>query len=124
MKVIIDGVEYDAAQQPFIGDLRLIKKEFGFGWGTVMARMQQLDIEVGVGALLDDDDFLDALVAWMWMIRRRAGQSDLTRAQAEAVALDQIQWVSESADERDADPTQASDQTGSDQDGANLVAVS
>lgn len=123
MKVVIDGTEYDASLQPFIGDLRLIKKEFGFGWGTVMTRMQELDTDQGVGALLDDDGFIEALVAWMWMVRRRAGESSLSRADAERVALDKIEWSADPSEERETDPTQASARTASGPVDAKLAAV-
>jgi hypothetical protein len=111
VKLVIDGREYDAQAQPYIGDLRLLKKEFGFGWGTVATRLQALNPDTDPLALLDDDDFLDALVAWMWMARLRAGERDCTREQAGMVDMSQMVWRAEPGDDEspvdDAAPTSA-----------------
>lgn len=112
MKLVIDGRTYDASAQPFIGDLRLIKKEFGYGYGTVIERVKKLDVD-NIADFLDDDDALEAFVAWLWMVRLRAGERDVTRADVEMTALDQIQWVPEPADETpDAAPTPAPTDSG------------
>jgi hypothetical protein len=114
MRLIIDGREYDGSAQPFIGDLRLLKKACGFGYGTVIERMQKLD-ENNWLKMVDDDLFIEALIAWMWMSRLRAGERELTFEQAGMVALDQFQMVDDTPDapEVAADPTQASGQTDS-----------
>ncbi len=98
MKLVINGQEFDAGAQPFIGDLRLLRKEFGFGWGEVVKRLQGMDEDTDMFALLDDEGFLDALVAWMWMAKLRAGDRDTTREDMERVAIDQIQWIAEPCD--------------------------
>lgn len=112
MKLVIDGRTYDATAQPFIGDLRRLKQEFGYGYGTVIERVKKLDVD-NIADFLDDDDALEAFVAWLWMVRLRAGERDVTRADVEMLALDQIQWVAEPADETpDAAPIPAPTDSG------------
>lgn len=110
MKLVIDGREYDPQAQPFIGDLRLLKAEFGFGWGEVARRLQGLDQDADMLALLDDDATVEALVAWMWMSRLRAGERDVTRQLVEMTPLDAIAFKQEPGDELPGDdsvPTSA-----------------
>lgn len=110
MKLVINGVEYDAAEQPFIGDLRLLKKELGFGWGTVAKRLGALNDDADMLAVLDDDDVLEALLAWMWMARLRAGERDVTFAQVGMTPIDSIKFKADpgdTADGSDAVPTSA-----------------
>lgn len=116
MKLVIDGREYDAQRQPFLGDLRLLKKAFGFGWGTVAKRLEGLDSDADWSTLLDDVDFIEALLAWMWMARLRAGDRDCTVDEVRMTPLDSIAFKAEAGDEADegddAPPTSAP--TGSD----------
>jgi hypothetical protein len=115
VKLVINGVEYDATAQPFIGDLRLLKKEFGFGWGTVASRLAGINEDADMMSMLDDDDVLEALVAWMWMSRLRAGERATTRADVELTPIDSIRFVGEpgdDADEGDAAPTSAPTDSG------------
>lgn len=118
MKLVVNGVEYDGRLQPFIGDLRLLKRTLGFGWGTVAERMQRISPETDALALLDDEEFLDALLAWMWMVRLRAGERDVTFDQVLLTPIDDIRLLGDdpsAAEEaaRDEDPTQASAPTDS-----------
>lgn len=99
MKLVIDGREYDPAAQPFLGDLRLLKPEFGFGWGEVVHRLEGIDEDANWIVLLDDDDFREALIAWMWMSRLRAGERECTAADAAMVGLDAIGWKLEPGDQ-------------------------
>lgn len=123
MKLIIDGREYDGTAQPFIGDLRLLKKEFGFGYGTVMQRLRSMNEDTDMLAMMDDQDWLDAFIAWMWMSRLRSGERTCTRADAEMVALDQVQMVPDKDDDEgesadDAAPTSAPKASGRGSNGA------
>jgi hypothetical protein len=125
VKLVIDGREYDGTAQPFIGDLRLLRREFGFGFGTVIERMQKLSADTDALALLDDEEFTEALVAWMWMLRLRAGERTLTRADVELTALDQIQIIDDEPEDGavEADPTPASEPMDSDRAGADVAAA-
>lgn len=110
MKLVVDGVEYDGAAQPFIGDLRRLKKELGFGWGTVAKRLGALNEEADMLAVLDDEDVLEALLAWIWMARLRAGERDVTFADVELTAVDSIGFKNDPGDNDeagDAAPTSA-----------------
>lgn len=116
MKLVVNGVEYDGAKQPFIGDLRLLKPTVGFGWGTVIEHMSKIKPDASVTEVLDDDGFLTGLLAWMWMVRRRAGERDLTWDEVGCTAIDEIQLIGDdpsAAEEAAEDPTQASAPTGS-----------
>lgn len=113
MKILIDGREYDGAAQPFIGDLRLLKKEFGFGWGTVANTLAGLEEASDFVERLGDDDFTNAFVAWLWMARLRGGDRSCTRKDIEMLPLDALTIVpDEGPAEDDEVPTSAP--TGSD----------
>jgi hypothetical protein len=110
VKLRIDGREYDGSAQPFLGDLMQLKRRCGYGYGTVIDRMAGLDADANIKALLDDESFVEALIAWMWMSRLRAGERSLTFDEAGMVALDQIEFVRERGDKAaaaDAVPTSA-----------------
>lgn len=106
MKLLINGRGYDPAAQPFIGDLRLIRQAFGFGWGEVAARLGGLSEDADMSALLDDDECVDALVAWIWMARLRAGERDVTVDDVRMTPLDGIIWIAEPGDDA---PVEADD---------------
>lgn len=120
MKLVINGTTYDGQLQPFIGDLRLLKRTLGFGWGTVAERMQKIAPDADALALLDDEEFIDALLAWIWMTRLRSGERDLTFEQVAMTPVDQIQMLHDdpsaaqtaAADADDADPTSAQTASG------------
>lgn len=112
MKLVIGVREFDVKAQPFIGDLRLLKTHFGFGWGTVATRLQSLDQDVDVMTLIDDDDFVEALQAWMFMARLRAGERDVQAVLEDVrmTPLDGFTFKAEPGDELPADgsvPTSA-----------------
>jgi hypothetical protein len=109
MRVRIGENEYDSALLPFIGDLRLLKKEFGFGFATVSERIGQLTQLEDPSPLFDDEDFLDAFVAWLWLMRLRAGERTVTRADIEAMPLDAVLLLGDDSPvpEEPPDPTTA-----------------
>jgi hypothetical protein len=99
MKIVINGREFDASAQPFIGDLRLLNREFGFGWGEVAKRLSGIDDSADVLAMLDDEDITDALMAWMWMARLRAGERDVTIEEIRMTPIDAFTFKTEPGDE-------------------------
>lgn len=110
MKLKIGDREYDGDVQPFIGDLRLLKAEFGFGWGTVADRMQKVSEEANALELIDDDEFVDALMAWMWMVRLRSGERDVTITDIRQTPLDSFVLLGDeptAAEQVEPDPTSA-----------------
>ena len=113
MKIEIDGKSYSTDLQPFIGDLRRLKAEFGFGYGEVARRLSSLDEDSDMLTLIDDDKFLDALIAWVWMARLRAGERDVTKQDVEMLCIDDIKFVPEPGDEVKEDENPTSAQTGS-----------
>lgn len=105
MSLVINGRQYPNVA-PFIGDLRLLKREFGFGWAEVARRMSGIDDETPLIDLVDDEEFMDAIIAWMWMTRLRAGERDLTRTDVEQTPVDVIEFVDDD-EEVVADPQHA-----------------
>lgn len=91
MKLIVKGVAYDGDASPFIGDLRLVKQEFGYGWGTVTKRLDAMPEHTTLADLFDDPELNDAFTAWMWMTRRRAGERDLTLDEVRETPWDEIE---------------------------------
>lgn len=114
MRLIIDGTEYDGSRQPFLGDLKLLKPAFGFGYGTVMQRLQSLDESSDMATLLDDVDFVEALLAWMYLARLRAGDRSVSVQDVRRTPLDGFQILpDDDPDDADtaAEPDTASNTT-------------
>lgn len=117
MKLVVGGVSYDGDSAPFLGDLRAMKKEFGLGYGTVIEQMRRVGKEPFL-ALVDDDGFVAAIMAWMWVTRLRAGERDLSADTVRMTAIDDVRLVDdddevESGTDGEADPTAPSAPTDS-----------
>lgn len=123
MKLLLAGKEYDitdALQKSTLADLYDLKVQTGIGMKTLSDSLQRMSALADPQDFLDDEEILRALTSLIWLCRRRAGEK-LTVAEANAVALSDIQFKVDPADTPDeaADPTTA--QTDSDL-GENVAA--
>lgn len=121
--IVVAGNAYPVARQPFIGDLRLLKSTFGFGWGTVAKRLSGIEAE-NFMELLDDQDFIEALLAWIWMAKMRAGEREVTLADVEQIALDDITFTGGDDEKEGIEATPQSAPTGSGRGASKAPAAS
>lgn len=108
---------YDFDASPFLGDLRLLKKKFGFGWATVQARIAAVPDGTLWGEVFEDEEAGPALVARIWMMMLRAGNRDVTVEDLWNLPADEISFHANpdpATDDPGDEPDPTSAQTASD----------
>lgn len=94
MKVEIRDKTYNGDLLPFIGDLRLLKKEFGFGYSVVVEQMNRLFVSgEDFNKLADEEEWVEAFVAWLWMLLLRNGERSTTRADVELIPVNEVEII-------------------------------
>jgi hypothetical protein len=101
MKIILEGKEYDAANLAKVTllDALELKKQAGMSLADIEEGMKTAD-DVSI---LEDEAALKALIAFIWLTRRRAGES-ITFAEAANVPMADISFVDDEAPEEPANP--------------------
>lgn len=105
MKIVIKGREYDpqSAAQATLWDLRELKRETGLSLDQIQNRLAAVGQlpETEQAAAIFAGDNLDALLALIWLLRRRAGEQLSLEQATNDFAVSELEMI---ADEGDDDP--------------------
>lgn len=107
MRIVIKDREYDpqSAAQATLWDLRELKRETGLSLDQVQTRLAALAElpEDEQGTAIFDGDKLDALLALIWLLRRRAGERLTLEEATNDFAVSELRMIADE-DEAEAAP--------------------
>ena len=113
MKIIVDGTAHDLTEvlnTSKLIDLLELKRETGLGMRTLTGTLPAMGRYKHPSDILEDEAMLQALIALVWLARRRAGER-LTFEEAGQLDLEKLVFEVEDDDDSPgevaADPTSA-----------------
>lgn len=116
--IVIDGLHYDltaAVGGASLNSLRELKKAHGITVPTINANFQKIITAASSedpDLLLEDDEFIDNMIAIVWLTKRKAGQ-DITWDQAGESSFGEMRLLDDEV-EVDPDPKEMSSEAAND----------